>query len=181
MRFKHLFLFLVTSPCCLYAQQEQGVFLELFGASTTVGVHYDTRFNEHTRWGGRIGLSYTNSKSQDFFESAPENTSGWSFPIAVNYLIGKGKHHAEVGIGVSYGLYKCKYHDKAEREVQYDRSGAFGFFDLGYRYQSGEGIMVRAGINPGMALGRRDQLGRNDHGVDRAAVIYPYISLGYNF
>ena len=181
MELKHLLLFLVSLPSCLYAQREQGVFIELFGASTTVGVHYDTRFNDHTRWGGRLGFSYTNSKSQDFFESAPENTSGWTFPIAINYLIGKGKHHAEIGIGVSYGLYKCKYYDKAGREVQQDRSGTFGFIDLGYRYQSKHGIMIRAGINPGVALGRHDQLGRNDHGVDRAAVIYPYIGIGYNF
>lgn len=182
MRLKHLLLFLVALlPNCLYAQREQGLFLELFGASTTIGVHYDTRFNNHTAWGGRIGLSYTNSNSQDFFESAPEKTSGWSFPVAVNYLIGKGKHHAEIGIGVSYGLYKCKYHDKAGREVQQDRSGTFGFIDLGYRYQSKHGVMIRAGINPGVALGRHDQLGRNDHGVDRAAVIYPYIAIGYNF
>lgn len=180
-KLKYLFLSLVILPTCLYAQREQGIFVELLGASTTVGVHYDTRFNEHTRWGGRIGFSYTNSKSQDFFESAPENTTGWSFPIAVNYLIGKGRHHAEIGMGFSYGLYECKYHDKAGREVQYDRSGTFVFWDLGYRYQSKHGIMVRAGINPGMALGRHDQLGENDHGVDRAAVVYPYISFGCNF
>lgn len=67
MRLKHLLLFLVALlPNCLYAQREQGLFLELLGASTTIGVHYDTRFNNHTAWGGRIGLSYTNSNSQDF-------------------------------------------------------------------------------------------------------------------
>ena len=115
MRFKHLILFFISLPSCLHAQREQGVYLELFGASTTVGVSYDTRFNNHTHWGGRVGFAYTNSKSQDFFESAPKHTSGWSFPIAVNYLIGKGKHHAEIGIGVSYGLYKCRYNDKAGR------------------------------------------------------------------
>ncbi|WP_237072971.1 hypothetical protein [Hoylesella enoeca] len=164
-----------------YAQREQGLFLELFGASTTLGIHYDTRFNDHTNWGGRVGIAYTHSNSQSFFESAPERTSGWSFPIAVNYLIGGGKHHAEVGIGISYGIYSCTYHDKGGREVQYDRSGTFGFIDLGYRFQPKKGIMVRAGLNPGVALGRHDQLGRNDHGVDRAAVIYPYISFGYNF
>lgn len=181
MRIKLLFLFLASLPSFLYAQREQGVFIELFGASTSVGVHYDTRFNDHTRWGGRLGISYTHSNSQDFFESAPENTRGWSFPIAVNYLIGNGKHHAEFGIGVSYGFYECKYHDKAGREVQQDKNGSFGFIDIGYRYQSEHGIMIRAGINPGVALGRHDQLGRNEYGVDRAAVIYPYISIGYNF
>lgn len=73
------------------------------------------------------------------------------------------------------------YHDKVNREVEYDRTGTFGFLDLGYRYQSKQGLMIRAGINPGVALGRYDPLGREEYGVDRAAVIYPYISLGYKF
>ena len=73
------------------------------------------------------------------------------------------------------------YHDKVNREVEYDRTGTFGFLDLGYRYQSKQGFMIRAGINPGVALGRYDLLGREEYGVDRAAVIYPYISLGYKF
>lgn len=178
--FVFLLLLLVGSNT-VYAQREQGVFLELFGASTTLGVHYDTRFNEYTRWGGRIGVAYTNSDSQDFFKSAPEKTTGWSFPIAVNYLMGGGRHHVEIGLGVSYGFYNCKYHDKMGHEIESDRSGAFGFLDLGYRYQSNHGIMIRAGLNPGMALEEHDQLGKSDHGVDRAAVIYPYVSFGYAF
>lgn len=181
MKLKVFFLFLVAFPVCSHAQREQGVFLELFGASTTVGLHYDTRFNDHTHWGGRAGLAYTYSKSQDFFESAPERTRGFSFPVAVNYLIGKRKHYAEVGIGVSYGYYTCTYHDAAGREVQHDNSGTFGFFDLGYRYQSEQGVMIRAGINPGMALAQYNQLGRSENGVDRSAIIYPYVSIGYNF
>ncbi len=41
--------------------------------------------------------------------------------------------------------------------------------------------MIRAGVNPGTALGKYDELGRKENGVDRATVIYPYISIGYNF
>ncbi|MFC2487369.1 MAG: hypothetical protein ACFNP8_02130 [Alloprevotella sp.] len=171
--------FMIANTVC--AQREQGIFVEFLGSSTSVGVHYDTRFNDYTSWGGRIGIAYTHSKSQDFFESAPERTRGWSFPIAVNHLIGKGRHQAEIGIGFSFGFYTCMYHDKVNREVEYDRTGTFGFLDLGYRYQSKQGLMIRAGINPGVALGRYDPLGREEYGVDRAAVIYPYISLGYKF
>ena len=74
--------FMIANTVC--AQREQGIFVEFLGSSTSVGVHYDTRFNDYTSWGGRIGIAYTHSKSQDFFESAPERTRGWSFPIAVN-------------------------------------------------------------------------------------------------
>ena len=120
-------------------------------------------------------------RSQDFFDSNPEATRGWSFPVAVNYLVGRGRHHAEIGVGVSYGLYTCKYHDPAGRQVEHDRSGTFGFLDLGYRYQPARGLMLRTGLNPAAALGRRDPLGRSEHGVDRAAVVYPYLSLGWSF
>lgn len=164
-----------------FAEREQSFFMELFGASTSLGIHYDSRFSDYTRWGGRIGIAYTYSRSQDFFESAPERTRGWSFPIAVNYLIGNGRHHGEIGIGISYGLYSCMYHDKAGREVEYDTSGSFGFLDLGYRYQSERGIMVRVGLSPGVALKAYDESGLKNKGVNRAAVFYPYVGVGYNF
>lgn len=183
LSFLKAFFFLVAfmSTDTVYAQREEGVFVELLGSSTSVGVHYDTRFDDHTPWGGRIGVACTHSSSRDFFESAPENTRGVSFPVAVNYLIGKGVHRAEIGIGFSFGFYTCQYHDKANREVQYDRVGSFVFGDFGYRYQSKQGLMIRTGINLGVAFGRHDPLGKEEHGVDRAAVIYPYISLGYKF
>ena len=133
---------LMVAPVA-HAQGAQGVFAELFGASTTFGIHYDSRFSSRTRWGGRVGLAYTRSRSQDFFDSNPEATRGWSFPVAVNHLVGRGRHHAEIGVGVSYGLYTCKYHDPAGRQVEHDRSGTFGFLDLGYRYQPARGLMLR--------------------------------------
>ena len=171
-----------TILCCVsgFSQRQQGVYLEAFGASTTVGIHYDTRFNEKTRWGGRIGIAYTNSSSQDFFDSAPEKTTGLTFPIAFNYLIGNKKHNLELGIGISYGIYSCKYNTNGYR-VEETKNSVFGFVDVGYRYQANNGLMLRIGLNPGTALGMHDELGEKDHGVDRAAVIYPYISIGYNF
>lgn len=173
-----LFLFLICNP--VNAQRQEGVYLEFLGASTSLGIHYDTRFNEKTKWGGRIGIAYTNSSSQDFFQSAPLKTTGFSFPIAVNYLIGNNKHNLELGIGLSYGLYSCEYNTNGYK-VEKDHNASFGFIDIGYRFQSTKGLMIRAGINPGMALGEHDELCKKEHGVDRAAVIYPYLSIGYNF
>lgn len=183
-RFKHvigfiLFLNLMANSK-LHAQREEGVFVELGGASTTVGIHYDTRFNEKTHWGARIGIAHTRSKSPAFFDNLADLTKGWTFPIAVNYLIGKRKNRFEIGIGVSYGLYTCVFYDKLGHQIEDNKSGSFAFLDLGYRYQSKKGLMVRLGINPGMALYRSTE-GKSDEAVFRAAVIYPYFSLGYNF
>lgn len=182
MKFAKFLVFATITFLCVsaYSQRQQGVYAELLGASTTIGVHYDTRFNENTKWGGRIGIAYTNSSSQDFFQSAPIKTTGFTFPIAVNYLIGNNKHNLELGIGISYGLYSCKYRGVAH-EVEKSHNASFGFIDVGYRFQSQNGLMIRAGINPGMALSSYDEIRVEEHGVDREAVIYPYIGIGYNF
>lgn len=164
----------------MHAQREEGVFVELGGASTTVGIHYDTRFGEKTHWGARIGIAYTRSKSPAFFDNLADLTRGWTFPVAVNYLIGKRKNRAEIGIGVSYGLYTCVFYDKFGHQIEDGKSGSFAFLDLGYRYQPKKGLMVRLGVNPGMAL-YESTVGKKDEAVFRAAVIYPYFSLGYNF
>ena len=37
--------------------KDKAVYLELLGASNLVGINYDARFNDHTRFGWRAGLS----------------------------------------------------------------------------------------------------------------------------
>ncbi len=71
MKLRHLFTFVLLSlfPICSRAQV---VYMEVGGASTTAGVHFDSRFNDHTRWGGRLGVAYTYSKDSDFFPSGPD-------------------------------------------------------------------------------------------------------------
>ncbi|MCR4774458.1 MAG: hypothetical protein K5854_08900 [Prevotella sp.] len=163
----------------LSAQIKQDFFIEALGASTTFGIHYDSRFSENTNWGGRIGLAYTNSKSDDFFDDNPQKTTGITIPVAVNYLIGKNKHFAEVGTGISFGWYKCTY--RTQRfEMERDVNANFVFLDLGYRYQPTKGLLIRAGVNPSFALDLYKD-SHKEHGAQRAAVIYPYIGIGYSF
>ena len=46
--FEHVIVFILLFNLManseVYAQREEGIFVELGGASTTVGIHYDTRF-----------------------------------------------------------------------------------------------------------------------------------------
>ncbi|MGI6242436.1 MAG: hypothetical protein ACOYJK_02685 [Prevotella sp.] len=172
-----LSIFLSLSPICSRAQS---VYLEVGGASTTAGVHFDSRFNDHTRWGGRAGVARTYSKSSDFFPSGPDKTTGWSFPAAVNYLIGGKRHSLELGIGACYGFYKCTFTNAGGHTVESEKSGTFGFIDIGYRFQSSTGWMLRAGLNPGTGLGTSDGLRNKGHKVNRAAAIYPYFSIGHS-
>ncbi len=180
MKLRHIFLSTLLIFSCM-SLRAQHVYVEAGGASTTAGVHYDSRFNDHTRWGGRIGVAYTYSRSPDFLPSAPDKTTGWSFPVAVNYLIGGKQHYLELGIGVCYGLYQCTSTARSSHIVESQESGTFGFIDIGYRFQSSMGWMLRAGLSPGMGLDRTNEMGDKEPKINRAKTIYPYLGIGYSF
>lgn len=106
-----LFLFAAFLPLAAVAQddgekniKDHDVYLELLGASTMIGVNYDARFNDHTRWGWRAGLGFAYSESDGFFNGST-STRGWGVPVGVNYLIGSRKNNLEIGLGVNLGLY----------------------------------------------------------------------------
>ncbi len=40
-------------------EKDKAVYLELLGASNMVGINYDQRFNDHTKWGWRAGRQST--------------------------------------------------------------------------------------------------------------------------
>lgn len=107
-------------------------------------------------------------------------TTGWSIPAAVNYLIGGKRHCVELGIGVSYGQYKFTFNNADGHTVETEKSGTFGFIDIGYRFQSSTGWTLRAGLNPGTGIGTTDILERSEHKVNRAATVYPYFSIGHS-
>lgn len=182
--------FIQSTVCCALlsllgviecqAQTDGGLMVEVGGSSTTLGLYYDSRFNADTRWGGRLGVAYATSNSRRFFNVGPDKTTGWSIPVAVNYLIGCKDHHAELGVGLSYGWYKCKISHANGYIVEEDRDGAFCFIDVGYRYQHANGVILRLGISPGIAVKQFDELGVSNDGVNRGMVVYPYISVGYS-
>lgn len=159
----------------LFAQRQQGVYAELFGASTTVGVHYDTRFSKKTKWGARIGVAYTYDPSGKFLGYRGTTAKGCSFPLGINYLLGNRKHNIEIGVGTSYGIYRYPEKTQETRKIS-THTGAFCFTELGYRFQHKEGFMLRIGGNLGATVSASEK-----HEVARAAAIYPYFSLGYNF
>lgn len=162
--------FITTS---LYAENLQGVFIEALGSSTNVGIHYDTRFAAGSPWGVRVGVAYTNVNNKDFFNSRPDKTKGWTFPLAINYLLGKKKHFCEIGVGFNIGLYTCTYiWNEKERSTDH-QTGHFLFMDLGYRYQPYSGILIRAGLNLDTSLSG------NSLEMKRPLPVYPYIALGY--
>ena len=74
------------------------------GASNLVGVNYDARFNDHTRFGWRTGLNFGYGRNSSIFWEGSD-VRGYAVPLKVNYLLGGQKNNLEVGVGTSVGIY----------------------------------------------------------------------------
>lgn len=92
------------------------VYLEIGGASSGIGVTYDSRFSNRTRWGWRAGIGFGYSNSSGYFVGN-ESTRAWSVPVGVNYLIGNHKNSLELGVGVSLGLYNGHHNEYEIKQV----------------------------------------------------------------
>lgn len=109
--------------------KDHAVYLELLGGSSLAGVNYDARFNSHTRWGWRAGLSFTYTNRNGFTDTYTEDTRYWAVPVEVNYLLGSHKNSLELGLGASLGIYNGHYylwHSWLEEisKADFDRYGA---------------------------------------------------------
>ena len=90
--------------------------------------------------------------------------SATTFPLSINYLIGKRNHFLELGGGATFTTGRIDFAD-------IDVSGDFFFYHLnaGYRYQpSAGGFFLRAGISPLFFRDSRDMTSY-------------YLGLGYSF
>ena len=85
-------------------EKDKAVYLELLGASNLAGINYDARFNDHTRFGWRAGLSFGYGHNSNIFWEGSD-VRGYAVPLEVNYLLGSQKNNLEVGVGTSVGIY----------------------------------------------------------------------------
>jgi hypothetical protein len=167
---------------------QKSVYLELFGASTLVGVNYDARLKPNSPWGYRVGLGYTYSEYNGLF-SGSTSLRGVDVPLEGNYLLGKKRSKLELGFGVNLGYYTEKSKEWTIKKVaeeddityyiteyvgenSHNLWGYYFFGNIGYRYQPAHGFQFRAGINPSFNLG-------GEHALLKA--VLPYISFGYVF
>ena len=103
------------------AQTPRSINLELLGVYNLVGISFDSRFSENSKFGYKIGLGYgyenstyvngwsieINGKSAAF-RTSPVGylrdlslTHVVSLPVSAYYLFGKNNHHFDLGLGVS--------------------------------------------------------------------------------
>ena len=132
----------------------RAVFAEFAGASMIVGVNFDSRFTEDSRWGYRIGLAYGDE---------------FNVPLEVNYLVGRRetRNKLDLGVGVNFA---CS--EKGEL-------GDFAFLNIGYRFQPKNGMIFRVGLSPKLPLGDPGSLG--EAMSLWATSVIPYLSFGYAF
>ena len=159
-----------------WAKPTKTIYLEGFGASSTIGLNFDSRFTGDNGWGYRVGLSFCSSSYSFLWDDA----TGVAVPLEINYLLGKRNSKLELGVGTSLGYYKVEEdsdevpsHPESWRYGERKTFGYFVFLDIGYRYQPAKGFDFRIGITPSFDFGGRRGIYRH--------MFYPYISLGYAF
>lgn len=180
---------LVCLTCMVSQAQERtprAVYAELYGGSLIAGVNFDSRFNESSHFGYRVGLAYTFTDIGEFMNCVGDYVRGVNMPLEVNCLMGKREKRSrfEVGLGVNVGLYENKTEKFSEfledNPTMIEKSTKFGYFvflNVGYRYQRPQGLLFRVGLSPKVDFGGECGLG-NYAGIFS---FVPYLSFGYSF
>ncbi len=195
---KLLIIFALVVPMAVSAQQSDqsdqtdknpkphAVYLELLGASTMVGVSYDARFNSHTHWGWRAGLSFAYSSSDNFFSYAT-STRAWAVPIEVNYLLGNWRNSLEMGVGANLGVYNNHWvvpllgPTGGMEEESENLFGYYLFADIGYRHVARSGFLFRAGVSPSLNFGDEHAVYRGFASEAKRVGLSVYLGFGWAF
>lgn len=136
-------------------KRAQNVFVEIGGQGLLFTANYDTRFsNKRNGLGGRAGIGYMSIDGENVTTA----------PISVNYLLGKGKHFFEVGLGATF------IGSSDGTAILFENEGAvLGTMSFSYRLQPVDsGFSFRAGFTP----------------IFNSSDFIPYfagLSLGYSF
>lgn len=199
--------------------RDRSVILQLGGTTTGVSVTYESRFKPGSNFGYKVGVAtnlqncdflilpsmLSPSALLTRMETPSISSSGCiplpsmlkngkhhkslSFPIGVNYLIGKGEGKIELEAGASLGAYRYYEHrwvgddtDAANDALEENnlhredyKKTTFGYLiygGAGYRFTSPSGLQFRMGLTPSFNFG--DKYGVNNY-------LFAYCSVGYAF
>ncbi len=115
----------------------QNVFVEVGGQGLLFTANYDTRFsNRRDGLGGRAGIGYI----------ASDGDNATTIPLSLNYLLGKGKHFFEVGLGAT--IIATSGNDNSFF-FDGNNSNVIGTMSFSYRLQPVDsGFAFRVGLTP---------------------------------
>jgi len=115
----------------------QNVFVEVGGQGLLFTANYDSRFsNRRDGLGGRVGIGYL----------ASDGDNATTIPLSLNYLLGKGKHFFEVGLGAT--IIATSGNDNSFF-FDGNNSNVIGTMSFSYRVQPVDsGFAFRVGLTP---------------------------------
>lgn len=123
-------------------QGNQSVFLEIGANGLGLSANYDARFNKKVNGAGyRLGIGFYPGVNDGIFRTSPILL----IPAGINYVTGKGRHHFEGGLGLTYfsGSFSVLGSDKSSG------NGVAFVPSAGYRLTAkGKGIQFRTVISP---------------------------------
>lgn len=117
-------------------KRAQNVFVEIGGQGLLFTANYDSRFSKRRDGlGGRAGIGYI----------ANEGDHATTIPLSLNYLLGKGRHFFEVGLGatiIATGGNESFFFNG-------NNSNVIGTMSFSYRLQPVDsGFAFRVGLTP---------------------------------
>ncbi len=118
-------------------KRAQNIFVELGGQGLLFTANYDTRFsNRRDGLGGRVGIGYI----------AADGDNATTVPLSLNYLLGKGRHFFEIGLGATLLATKASDYSFVFND---NNSDVIGTMSFSYRLQPVDrGFSLRAGLTP---------------------------------
>lgn len=148
---KCLFTLLLLVSISFFAQSQtnlddfvrtksRAVYLEVLGNGLSYSFNYDQRFqNRLDGLGFKVGGSYF----------AIDGTSVATFPVGLNYLLGKRGKYFEVGLGGTYVVASDRSNTFTFGNSRKIGDGIIGNMILGYRSEPVDGgFLFRASITP---------------------------------
>ena len=129
--------------------KHKNVFVEFLGNGLFISTNFDMRFKRGVQdgLGFRAGIGGVSLEASDV-EGSQVRVGLVTFPLAVNYLVGKGRSSFETGLGVTV-LYASAAVRGGDIDIEADGVGAIGVINFGYRYQpKNNGFMFRINYSP---------------------------------
>ncbi len=126
---------LLSATMLLQAQGNKAVYGELGGNGLVFSANYDARFSKNENgFGFRAGIGLATGIDVTII----------TFPVALNYLVGKAPHHLELGMGATYISATVNLFDSNET------GGGFVYLPtVGYRYaKEKKGFVGRIYVGP---------------------------------
>ncbi len=129
---------------------QNAIYIEAFGPGIPYSINYDYRFQQDIS----VRIGFSSWSIPDLFSDGTNSLT--TFPIMVNYLLGQGTDHLELGIGFVPLLYSS-HGQELFSSTTYNNSGSsiYGAATIGYRLQRNDGgFVLRIDFTPMLVSGQ---------------------------